>query len=214
MEVQDTFEDLVDPNPAGDDDPYAVCNRKLDHHFRSDENIPFERHVFRQLAPTDGESVDKFVVRLRRQARACNFGDALDDNIRDQLIEKLSDMELKKKLLETRNITLSQVLEKTRASEAAGQQVKHMAGLMDVNAVGRGGIRQTISQRKRASVAEKSDIFHGICAVQQKVGSVLAARCMAILQCAAETSTATFLRQEEGFVQRAPAIIVRYSEDK
>jgi len=93
--------------------------------------------VFRQLAPTDGESVDKFVVRLRRQARYCNFGDALDDNLQDQLIEKLPDIELKKKLLETRNITLAQVLEKTRTSEAAGQQGKHMAGVSDVNAVGR-----------------------------------------------------------------------------
>ena len=38
-----------------------------------------------------------------------------------------------------------------------------------------------ISQRKRASVVEEKDISHGIRAVQQKVGSVLAARCMAIL---------------------------------
>ena len=69
MEVQGIFEDLVDLDPAGDADPYAVCIRKLDHHFRSDENIPFERHVFRQLALMDGEPVDKFVVRLHRQAK-------------------------------------------------------------------------------------------------------------------------------------------------
>ena len=54
MEVQNIFEDLDDP-----------------------ENIPFERHVFWQLALTDGESVDKFVVRLRRQARYCNFGEVM-----------------------------------------------------------------------------------------------------------------------------------------
>ena len=68
MEVQDIFEDLVDPDLAGDEDPYAVCIRKLDHHFRSDKNIPFERHVFRQLAPTDGESVDNLLcVSIGRQ---------------------------------------------------------------------------------------------------------------------------------------------------
>ena len=137
MEVQDIFEDIVDPDPEGDRDPYAVCIRKLDHHFRCEDNVPFERHVFRQLAPTDGEPVDKFVVRLRQQARHCNFGETLDDNLRDQIIEKLPDMELKRKLLETRNITLAQVLEKARASEAAGHQVKHMAGAVDVNAVGK-----------------------------------------------------------------------------
>ena len=139
MEVQDIFEDIVDPDPEGDQDPYAVCIRKLDHHFRCEDNVPFERHVFRQLAPTDGEPVDKFVVRLRQQARHCNFGETLDDNLCDQIIEKLPDMELKRKLLETRNITLAQVLEKARASEAAGHQVKHMAGAVDVNAVGKKG---------------------------------------------------------------------------
>jgi len=40
MEVQDIFEDLVDPDPAGDQDPYADCVRKLDHYFRSEEHIP------------------------------------------------------------------------------------------------------------------------------------------------------------------------------
>ena len=83
--------------------------------------------MFRQFAPTDGEPVDKFVVRLCRQARQCNFGESLNDNLRDQIIEKLPDMELKRKLLETRNITLSQVLEKVRASEAADHQLNTVA---------------------------------------------------------------------------------------
>ena len=68
IEVQDIFEDIVDPDPAADQDPYAVCIRKLDNHFRVEENIPFERHVFRQLAPTEGQPVDKFVVRLASPA--------------------------------------------------------------------------------------------------------------------------------------------------
>ena len=202
MEVQDIFEDLVDPDPASNQDPYAVCIRKLDHHFRSDENIPFERHVFRQLAPTDGEPVDKFVVRLRRQARYFNFGDVLDDNLRDQLIEKLPDIELKKKLLEIRNITLAQVLEKTRASEAAGQQVKHMANASDVNAVGRKEDKPNDQLAKTCFSCGKAGHF------SRKVGSVPAASCMAILQCAAETSTEMHLRQEKAIVQRAPVAIV------
>lgn len=137
MEVQDIFEDIADPNPAADQDPYAVCIRKLDHHFRAEENVPFERHVFRQLAPNEGEAEDKFVVRLRQQARHCNFGTSLEDNLRDQLIEKFTDMELKRKLLESRNITLAEVLEKARASEAARQQMKFMASGTNVNAVGK-----------------------------------------------------------------------------
>ena len=46
-----------------------------------------------------------------------------------------------------------------------------------------------------ALVAERQEISLGICAVQQKAGSVLIVRCMAILQCAAETSTALCICQ-------------------
>ena len=163
--------------------------------------------IFRQLAPTDGEPVDKFVVRLRRQARYCNFDDALDDTLRNQLIEKLPDIELKKKLLEIRNITLAQVLEKTRASEAAGQQVKHMAGVSDVNTVGRKGDKTNDQLAKTCFSCGKAGHFSW-------VGRVPAAPCKAILQSAAETSTEMHLRQEKAFVQRAPVAIVRCSADR
>ena len=83
MEVQDIFEDLPDPGPvnAEEDDVFKVCLRKLDAHFRAEDNVPYERHVFRQLAPTPGETADKFMVRLRKQARHCNFGEALNENL-------------------------------------------------------------------------------------------------------------------------------------
>ena len=55
------------------------------------------------------------MVRLRKQARHCNFGTSLNDNLRDQLIEKLTDFELKRKLFEHRNITLEEALDKARA---------------------------------------------------------------------------------------------------
>ena len=127
-EVQDIFEDLVDPGPinATTDDVYKVCIRKLDAHFRADDNVPYERHVFRHMAPLSGESADKFLVRLKKQARHCNFGEALGDNLRDQLIEKLSDIEWKKKLLEVRNISLEDAMDKIRLWEQARDQVTEM----------------------------------------------------------------------------------------
>ena len=65
MEVQDIYEDLPDPGPlnADQDNKYVVCLRKLDAHFRAEENVPYERHVFRQLTPTKGETADKFMFR-------------------------------------------------------------------------------------------------------------------------------------------------------
>ena len=76
MKVQDIFEDLQDPGPIPDtgDNAFKIAIRKLDPYFRMEENIQYERHVFRQLAPEEEETADQFVVRLRKQARHCNFG--------------------------------------------------------------------------------------------------------------------------------------------
>ena len=119
IEVQDIYEDLTDPGPlnADLDNEYVVCLRKLDAHFRAEENVTYERHVFRQLTPTKGETADKLMVRLRKQARHCNFGTTLEENLRDQLIEKLPDVELKKQLLEVNNITLEAAMDKVRKWE-------------------------------------------------------------------------------------------------
>ena len=128
MELQDIYEDLPDPGPlnADQDNEYVVCLRTLDAHFRTEENVPYERRVFRQLTPTKGETADKFLVRLRKQARHCNFGATLEENLRDQLIEKLSDVELKKKLLEVNNITLEAAMDKVRKWEASREQASQM----------------------------------------------------------------------------------------
>ena len=69
LEVQDIFKDLVDPGPinATTDDVYKVCIWKRDAHFRADDSVPYERHVFRHMAPLSGESADKFLVRLKNR---------------------------------------------------------------------------------------------------------------------------------------------------
>ena len=98
--MQELFEDLVDPGvPAGqadDDDQFKKALRMLNAHFEVTPNTPYERHLFRQISFQDGETCDHFVVRLRQQARHCDFGQTADDFIRDQLIDKVPNAGLKK----------------------------------------------------------------------------------------------------------------------
>ena len=128
MEVQDIFEDLQDPGPIPEagNNAYKVAICKLDSYFHVKKNIPYEHHVFRQLSLQEGETADQFMVRLRKQARHCNFRTSLNDNLRDRLIEKLTDFELKRKLLEQRNIKLEEALDKAHAWEAAGRLATNM----------------------------------------------------------------------------------------
>ncbi|PFX13293.1 Uncharacterized protein K02A2.6 [Stylophora pistillata] len=128
MEVQDIYEYLPDPRPLNtdEDNEYVLCVQKLDAHFRGEDNVPYESHVFRQLTPTKGETADMFMARLRKQARHCNFGPTLEENLRDELIEKLPYVELKKKLLEVVNITLEAAVDKVQKWEASREQASQM----------------------------------------------------------------------------------------
>ena len=133
MQVQDIFEDLTDPradNPPDGDTVYTKTIRMLDTHFEVPPNVPFERHLFRQLTFNGGETVSQFAVRLRQQARYCQFGVHVDEHIRDQLLDRLPDQSLKTKLLQETDLSLEKTLRMARTWELAGMQ----AGKMTVSA--------------------------------------------------------------------------------
>ena len=90
---------------------------------------------------------------------------ALEENLQDQLIKKLTDMEMKKKLLEARNITFDEVDEKARASEAAKQQMQCIIARASVNAIRKRGESARTSQEKHVSVVRRRDISLGILVV-------------------------------------------------
>ena len=70
-------EDLQDPGPIPEsgDNAFKIAIRKLDSYFRVEENIPYERHVFRQLAPKEEETADQFMVSLKKTGATLRFWD-------------------------------------------------------------------------------------------------------------------------------------------
>lgn len=97
MELQEIYYTLAPEDEAQNN--FDNCLTVLDNYFTPKVNVPFERHGFRQMAQLEGETIDQFVCRLRQKAVSCEF-DKLDEAIRDQLIEKCRDPELRRKFLE------------------------------------------------------------------------------------------------------------------
>ena len=98
MELQEIFYTLA-PEDGEAQNNFDNCLTVLDNYFTLKANVPFERHGFRQMTQLQGETIDQFVCRLRQKAVSCEF-DKVDEAIRDQLIEKCRDPELRKKFLE------------------------------------------------------------------------------------------------------------------
>ena len=87
----------------------------------------YERHVFRQMFSQAGESFDEFVARLCKQARLCEFGQMLEEQIRDQLVACVKSDELRKKLLSIAKLTLESALTECRLWDQSSRQSSAMS---------------------------------------------------------------------------------------
>ena len=97
--------------------------KQLEQHFTPQVNVLFERHLFRNMAQLPNESIDQYVTRLRQKADYCQFEEKIDENIRDQVIEKCLSNGLRTKLLEKgAGLTLSQLQMMARAIEVSTKQ--------------------------------------------------------------------------------------------
>jgi hypothetical protein len=61
QDVFDTLPELVGKGTA-DLDEYQKAMKKLDNHFGPQVNVPYERHIFRQMKQEETETVDQFVT--------------------------------------------------------------------------------------------------------------------------------------------------------
>ena len=86
-EVQDIFETLSDTGTT-----YADALTKLNDYFTPKKDVTWERLNFRRTIPLHGESVENYVIRLKQSAKFCEFGTDLDNQIRDQVLDKWSDL--------------------------------------------------------------------------------------------------------------------------
>lgn len=86
------------------DPPYFdVAIQRLDAHFEPMRNRNYERHLFRQIVQKADERFADFVLRLRIQAKRCEFdrydSRESDDRIVEQIVEACRASELRRKIL-------------------------------------------------------------------------------------------------------------------
>ena len=128
----------------GENKKFEEVKQALSAHFQPKRNKWAERHKFRKRAQLQHESLDTFIAELRMLSLTCDFGEANDDNILGQVIEKCSDGYLREKLLQQgETLTLEKAQTLGRAIESAkkdtqllgGHGAQNVPGKSDVNAV-------------------------------------------------------------------------------
>jgi hypothetical protein len=131
------------PDGAGDD-KYEKAVSALDTYFKPQANSTFEDLYFKgQCSYLMKRLNSTYITRLRQRAETCEFGDrnAIDERIRDQVVDKFLNHSLRRKLLEKgRTLNLTVLREITKTFEDSARQDKaienHMQAMKsDVNRV-------------------------------------------------------------------------------
>ena len=143
-EVQGMFETLGEVGTRYDEEI-----AKLDKHFEIKRNIPYKRCAFHETEQAIGESIDLYVIRLRKLTLYCEYEANTEDEIRDQAIAICESSRLRKRSLQEPDLTLDKVFRIGKLVEQSDYQTRQIEQQNDVG---------TTAQSKLDSFSELNKI--------------------------------------------------------
>ena len=87
--------------------PFDELKRLLLQHVLPVNFQATERAKFNTLVRSSSTSCREFILQLQKQASRCNFGEKLEENLRDRLIAGINNSELQRKLLDIPDLTFA-----------------------------------------------------------------------------------------------------------
>lgn len=140
-------------------DVYQRAVRRLNEYYLPKVSRIYERSLFRRMTREAEEKIESFILRLRKQAEFCDFAEQTDWMIVDQIVEKMSENELKKKILKG-NFSLEEIQGMISAHEIVKKQVNDITPREDFTSV------NAVQLLKRPSDNGRSDIECYACGKQ------------------------------------------------
>ena len=96
-----------------------------DHHQPRPSTI-VQRFNFHTRIQKSGETISEYVAQLRRLSEYCEFGDTLEDMLRDRLVCGCRDQRLQCKLLAEADLTFAKAFKIAKAMETAEKETKDL----------------------------------------------------------------------------------------
>jgi phage FluMu protein Com len=102
---------------------YTDLLKLLEDRYNKSTSIPVDRAEFRKCNQTANESIEEYIIRLKKAAKKCNFKD-FNDQVKEKLIDGVYSSQVKFELLKNGNQTLDDLTTLARTVEAAMLQTK------------------------------------------------------------------------------------------
>jgi len=113
-----TLRDLVAPKKPTEKS-YAEIVKCLETHFNPKQGVAVKRYQFNSRSRKPGESVANYVAELRHLAMDCEFGDTLNEMLRDRLVCGVNDSRIQRRLLSEADLDFAKALKTAQAMEMA-----------------------------------------------------------------------------------------------
>lgn len=85
--------------------------KELDCYFNGKRNITVERHKFFTRSQKEGESIEQYVLELKKIAITCEFGSLCDDLIKDRLVCGVASTAIRERLLREESLNLKKAMD-------------------------------------------------------------------------------------------------------
>ena len=95
-------------------------------HLHPKPNEIAQRYLFFKRDRRGGERVKDYVAELRKLSEHCNFGNNLQESLRDRFVCGLNDEKVQQRLLATNELTLKLAVDTATAMEAAARSAKQI----------------------------------------------------------------------------------------
>ena len=122
-----TLKNLLQPDLPKDKN-YAELVTALKDHYMPKPLVISERFKFNKRNQSEIESINAYVVELKRLATHCEFGGFLKEAIRDRLVCGLRSEEIQKRLLSQADLDLDNAIRISCGMETAAKDTSHLWG--------------------------------------------------------------------------------------
>ena len=141
---------LLTPDPPKNK-KFAELVATLRLHLKPKPLVIAERYKFYKRTQKDNESVAEYIVTLKQFSKHCDFGEFLNDALRDQFVCGLRQQSAQKKLLTEENLTFKRACEIAQAMELAEQNASQLQSSERVQTVSEGS---KLKKRSRMHTSE------------------------------------------------------------
>ena len=97
--------------------PFKDIVKLVRQHYSPAPSAIVQHFNFNTRSPKEGETKAEFIAELRKISEHCQFGDTLEDMLRDRLVCKIQDSRLQRCLLAETDLTFTKAFDLCQATE-------------------------------------------------------------------------------------------------